>query len=298
MKNILAVPFALATALILSRPAGCEPEIPAPVSDASLNVWHNISYVPGSEDYRQKMDIAVPKSGGPYPIIVWIHGGAWIQGNKENPPVQPLLKKGYAVASINYRLSSQAPFPAQIQDCKTAIRFLRANAKRLNINPNRIGAWGMSAGGHLTAMLATTGGVKEFEGKGYNNVSSRVQAASDYCGPTNLGHIQAETQGPQWKIRFEDPNSPMHILLAKDVRPEKLNWASPATYVTKDDAPLQIIHGDKDDVVPIDQSVTLYEIYKKCKLPAEYTRVGGAGHSVFSKENTERTLSFFDRYLK
>jgi acetyl esterase/lipase len=291
--------FALAAALVLSfGPARADEEVPAPSVDDALKVWHNISYVPGSSDYRQKMDVSVPKSGGPYPMVVWIHGGAWMHGSKENPPVQPLLKKDYAVASINYRLSTQAPFPAQIQDCKTAIRFLRANAKQFNIDPKRIGVWGMSAGGHLAAMLATTGGIKEFEGKGYNNISSNVQAASDYCGPTDLAHIRVQTQGPKWKLSFEDPGSPMHILLAKDVREERLNWASPAVYVTKDDAPLQIIHGDKDDVVPIDQSTTLYEQYKKGKLQSEYTRVGGAGHNLFSRPNVERTLSFFDRYLK
>lgn len=280
-------------------PVRCQTsDIPQPQVTDSLKIWHDVSYVPGSKDIRQKLDIAVPAKNGPYPIVVWIHGGAWLHGSKENPPVQPLLRHGYAVSSINYRLSSQAPFPAQIQDCKTAIRFLRANAKQFNIDPARIGVWGMSAGGHLVAMLATTSGVKEFEGKGYNSVSSAVQAASDYCGPADLASIESQTKGPQWKIRFEDPNSPMHILLAKDVRVERLNWASPTTYVSADDAPLQIIHGEKDDVVPIAQSDILYKLLKGAKLSSEYTKVPGANHSLFSQKNTERTLAFFNKYLQ
>lgn len=283
-----------------SLPVRCQTptDIPQPSEGDLLKIWHNLSYVPGSKDVRQKLDIAVPAKNGPYPIVVWIHGGAWLHGSKENPPVQPLLQHGYAVASINYRLSSQAPFPAQIQDCKTAIRFLRANAKQFNIDPTRIGVWGMSAGGHLVAMLATTSGVKEFEGIGYNNVSSAVQAASDYCGPADLASIESQTKGPQWKIRFEDPNSPMHILLARDVRVERLNWASPTTYVSAGDAPLQIIHGENDDVVPIAQSDILFKLAKGAKLSSEYTKVPGATHWLFSRKNTERTLSFFNKYLQ
>jgi acetyl esterase/lipase len=274
------------------------PGLPDPSEDAQLRVWHNVSYVPGSNEYRQKMDVVVPRKGGPFPIIVWIHGGAWLQGDKEKAPVEPLLVKGYAAASINYRLSTQAPFPAQIQDCKTAIRFLRAHAKEFNIDPNRIGAWGMSAGGHLVAMLATTNGVKEFEGDGYNNVSSAIQAGSDYCGPADLSHIREEAQGPNWKIDFANPNSPMHLLLAKDISGKRLDWASPLTYVGKGDAPLQIIHGKKDDVVPIAQSDTLFKALQSNHLPSEYTVVAEANHSLASMENVHRTLDFFNRYLK
>lgn len=298
-SNFLAACLVLLVSSALSPTAAQPPaDLPAPSEDAQVKVWHNVSYVPGSNDYRQKMDVVVPKKGGPFPIIVWIHGGAWLQGDKEKAPVEPLLVKGYAAASINYRLSTQAPFPAQIQDCKTAIRFLRAHAKELNIDPNRVGAWGMSAGGHLVAMLATTDGVKEFEGQGYNNFSSAIQAGADYCGPSDLAHIRSEAQGPNWRIDFENPNSPMHLLLNKDISGTRLDWASPITYIGKGDAPLQIIHGKKDDVVPIAQSDSLFKALQAKHLPCEYTAVADANHSLGSMANMRRTLDFFNRYLK
>lgn len=277
--------------------AAAENGLPRPAENDTLRAWHDVSYVPGSNEYRQKLNITVPKKGGPYPLIVFVHGGAWLKGNKEVTPNCPLFN-GYALASINYRLSTQAPFPAQIQDCKTAIRFLRSHAADFNIDPNRIGAWGASAGGHLVALLATTDGVAEFEGKGYNQVSSSIQAASDYCGLTDLANISKQAQGPNWQINFNDANSPMHLLLNKDVSRKRLDWASPVTYVGKGDAPLQIIHGKQDDTVPIAQSDTLFKAFKDNHLVSEYTAVAGSKHILDCDENFDRTMAFFNRYLK
>jgi acetyl esterase/lipase len=135
---------------------------------------------------RPKLTSSVAK---PMPVIVWIHGGAWIGGNKDSgiPLLLPFAKRGYLGASISYRFSKEAKFPAQIEDCKCAIRFLRAKAKEFNIDPERIGVWGASAGGHLSAMLGTAGDVKELEGSGgWEGFSSRVSAVCDWFGPSDL----------------------------------------------------------------------------------------------------------------
>ncbi|MCM8769464.1 MAG: alpha/beta hydrolase, partial [Candidatus Omnitrophica bacterium] len=143
------------------------------------------------------LDIYIPeKEEGPLPLIVWIHGGGWTKGSKENCcPALLLLPYGYIIASINYRLSGIARFPAQLEDCKSAVRFLRANATKYNINPQRIGTWGSSAGGHLASMLGTTGEMKEFDKGAYLEFSSKVQAVCDYYGPSFLPDMPRRQPG-------------------------------------------------------------------------------------------------------
>ena len=137
---------------------------------------------------RNRLDLYLPeKVKGRLPVVVWIHGGAWMEGSKDDCPAVPFAAEGCAVASINYRLSQHAIFPAQIQDCKAAIRWLRANADKYHLDPDHIGVWGASAGGHLVALLGTTAAVKEFEGRGGNlDQSSRVQCVLDWYGPSEL----------------------------------------------------------------------------------------------------------------
>ena len=161
------------------------------------------------------------------------------------------------MASINYRLSQHAIFPAQIEDCKAAIRWLRANAAKYHLDADRIGVWGASAGGHLVAMLGTTGSVKELEGKGGNlDQSSRVQCVVDWFGPSDL---------PTMGGSHDDPGSPESRLIGGPVQEnkEKARKASPLTYVSKDSAPFLIMHGDQDNVVPPGQSELLAEALKK-----------------------------------
>ncbi len=152
----------------------------------------------GPHGVGNRLDLYLPpKADAPTPLVIWIHGGGWEAGNKDNPPGLGLLKKGYALASINYRLSQEAKFPAQIEDCKAAIRFLRANAKKYNLDPDHFGVWGASAGGHLVALLGTTGGVKELEGDGPNKEeSSAVQAVVDWFGPTDMLQMKAQAGRP------------------------------------------------------------------------------------------------------
>ena len=244
---------------------------------------------------RQRLDLFVPKATGPLPIIVWIHGGAWLAGDKNNPPALPFLEKGYAVASINYRLSQHAVFPAQIEDCKAAIRWLRANAKKHNLDADHIGVWGASAGGHLVALLGTTGEAKSLEGKGdHLDQSSRVQCVVDFFGPTDLTKMAGS---------HDNPDSPESKLIGGAIQrnKEKAGKANPIAYIGKNAAPFLILHGDKDGVVPISQSELLADALKKAGVEVAFVPIPGAGHGgpqFQSPENRRRIEQFFDKHLR
>lgn len=248
---------------------------------------------------RPKLTSSVAK---PMPVIVWIHGGAWIGGSKDSgiPLLLPFAKRGYLGASISYRFSKEAKFPAQIEDCKCAIRFLRAKAKEFNIDPERIGVWGASAGGHLSAMLGTAGDVKEFEGSGgWEGFSSRVSAVCDWFGPSDL----LAMVGEQSTIDRTGPNCPEALLIGGPLleNKDKAVKASPITYVTPDDPPFLIMHGDKDMVVPFSQSKRLFDALKKAGVEVTFVKLKGAGHGGrgFNSPQTMRLVTaFFDKHLK
>ena len=219
------------------------------------------------------LDLYCPeKVSGPAPVIVWIHGGAWRRGGKRKCPAVALVPDGYAVASIDYRLSSTAPFPAQIEDCKAAVRWLRANAAKYNLDADRIGVWGMSAGGHLAALLGTSGGVPELEGSGDNmQYSSRVQAVCAVAGPTNLPALT--NVGPKRMSAIEGLlGGPLEKDKAKAIA------ASPIHYVSKDDPPFLIVHGEGDRVIPVEQSQRLYEALQKAGVNATLKILPQVGH--------------------
>src|SRR5262245_55893196 len=218
----------LAVMLTVVSVAAAQPPRPKPPD--GTKVHRSLEYVPGGHE-RQRLDLYVPaKTGAPLPVIVWVHGGAWLGGSKEGGgPALPFVGKGYAVASINYRLSQHAKFPAQIEDCKAAIRWLRANAKTYNLDPNHFGVWGASAGGHLVALLGTSGDVKDLEGDdGTPDQSSRVQAVVDWFGPTDFTKMGGS---------HDQPDSPEAKLVGGPVQEnkEKAARANPITYVSKDD---------------------------------------------------------------
>ncbi len=261
-------------------------------------VFRDLEYVPNGHE-RHKLDIYVPKNPRhpkPLPLIVWVHGGAWRAGSKDRCRATRFLEQGFVVASINYRLSQHAIFPAQIIDCKAAIRYLRANAKKYNIDPDRIGVWGSSAGGHLVALLGTTGDVKKFD-KGPNlEYSSRIQAVCDFFGPTNFAKMSSFPS----TMDHDSPDSPESKLLGGPVQETKepVKNANPITYVTKDDPPFLIVHGDKDPLVPINQSVILNEALKKANVKTTFHTVKGGGHG-FRDEGVDRMVAeFFDETLK
>ncbi|MFN4178891.1 MAG: alpha/beta hydrolase fold domain-containing protein [Armatimonadota bacterium] len=238
----------------------------------------------------------------PMPVIVWIHGGAWLGGSKDSgiPQLIPFARRGYFGASISYRFSKEAKFPAQIEDCKCAVRFLRAKAKEFHIDPERIGVWGSSAGGHLAAMLGVTSDVKGLEGSGgWEGYSSRVSAVCDWFGPSDLISMVHEPSA----IDRTSANCPEALLIGGPVleNKEKAMKASPVTYVSAGDPPFLIMHGDKDNVVPLNQSVRLFEALKKAGVEVTFVKLKGAGHGGrgFSSPQVRQLITaFFDRHLK
>jgi acetyl esterase/lipase len=281
--------------------AKAQPKTP-PVPEGT-QVSRDLRYGPHEE--RNVLDLYVPKSDSPVPLVIWVHGGAWQGGSKDaGNPAMPFLARGCAVASINYRLSQHAIFPAQIEDCKAAVRFLRANAKKYNLNPDRFGAWGASAGGHLVALLGTSGDVKELEGTvgEHKGTSSRVQCVVDFFGPTDLTKMAAMA-GPNSKFDHDSPTSPESKLLGGPVQEKKelAAKANPITYVSKDDPPFLILHGDADPLVPLGQSELLSDALKKAGVPCELVVIKGGGHGgpgFATPENQEKIVRFFDTQLK
>jgi acetyl esterase/lipase len=252
----------------------------------------------------QAFDIYYPvKSDKPLPLIVLIHGGGWRGGDKGGGcPLLPQTQRGYVIACLNYRFSSQAIFPAQIQDCQAAIRFFRANAKKYNIDPAHIGVWGDSAGGHLVALLGTAGGSKAFAPIGGNeSQSDRVQAVVDWYGPTNF--LTIASQAPANDVLHSDsPDSPVSRLLGGPVPQHKdlALSASPVHYVSKDSAPILIEHGTADNIVPIAQSQELADALQKAGAEVTFHKLAGAGHGPgVSRDGFLGVIvEFFDKHLK
>ena len=298
---LFVVVAVIAAAAFAQEPAkGKKGKAPAARMPEGVKVLRDVEYVPNGGASRS-LDLYVPdKADHPLPLVVWIHGGGWRGGTKAGGPFAPLLEKGYAVASVEYRLSGEATFPAQIFDCKAAVRFLRAHAKEHNIDAGRVGVWGGSAGGHLVALLGTSGDVKEVEGdEGVTGVSSRVQAVCDWFGPSDL--LTAH-QSPTTDKR-NSPGSPVFLLLGGTLeeKEELARRASPVTFVTKDDPPFLIMHGDQDPLVPIAQSYELRDALTAARVPVDMVVVKGAGHGgpLFQTPEAIRTvIDFFDGTLK
>jgi acetyl esterase/lipase len=275
---------------------GAQPESPG------MTVLRDIEYVPGGHE-RQKLDLYLPSPAqtqgavkGKRPLLVWVHGGAWRASSKERCPAVRFVRQGYAVASINYRLSQQATFPAQIEDCKAAIRWLRANADQHGCDPNRFGVWGASAGGHLVALLGTAGDVNEFDVGGHKDVSSRVQAVCDFFGPTDFAQMSRFAG----TMDHDAANSPESLLIGGAVQEnkDKVQRANPITYVTKDDPPFLIVHGDKDPLVPHHQSKLLHEALTSAGVDTTFYTVRGGGHGGFQDPQVDLLVTqFFQKHL-
>lgn len=251
-----------------SIPAATEPGDPV---ISPVTIVKDIEYGHGG-GLPLYLDVYIPEIPilKPAPAVVYIHGGGWQSGDKYPSPVHSLAQHGFFGVSINYRLSGVATFPAAVEDCKCAIRWLRANATKYNIDPNRIGVWGGSAGGHLALMVACTDETAGLEGNGgWEKYSSRVQAVCSYYGPTDLTHMKdgGDTTGPTQFVGGS--------LLEK---PEAYKLASPITHVTLDDPALLMVHGESDRVVPFTQSLMMKETYLKLGLKVELVKVLNAGH--------------------
>ena len=246
-------------------------------------------------------DIYSPKSiSHPLPVVLWIHGHRWSYGSKEQHPSVNLLAHGYIVVSLDYRLSGEAPFPAAIEDCKAAVRWLRANATTYHIDPDHIGAWGHSAGGHLAALLGTSGGVAELEGAGDNSTfSSRVQAVCDMSGPSDILQfyetVSSLNNGPGRRAKVA-----VEQFLGGSVEQNRAKAiaASPITYVSKDNAAFLIIHGENDMSIPVSQSEVFVDKLKAAGVDATLEIARGRGHGVGAPNYAGEIIGFFDKHLK
>lgn len=259
-------------------------------------------------DRKLPLDLYVPKeSDGPLPVVMWVHGGGWRNGSKGNAgPARALIQHGYAVVDVEYRLSGEAIFPAQIQDCKAAVRWIRANAKQYNLDDDRIGVWGSSAGGHLVALLGTSGDVAEFETKSNADYSSRVQAVCDWFGPTDLLKMNQQAI-PNSTLDHDASDSPESQLLGGPIQTEPYKSlaakANPITYVSEDDPAFLIVHGDKDRLVSYRQSVLLQDALTGAGVDSTLQIEPGADHGFGGGKNSREELAqqaakFFDRHLK
>ena len=285
--------FLLITPMSAQRQGAPEP----PKIPEGIIVHRDLAYVPDGHE-RQKLDLYVPDEGENRPLIIWVHGGAWRGGNKTRYVPMAYLKLGYAGASINYRLSQHAIFPAQIEDVKAAVRWLRANAETYRIDPSRFAAWGSSAGGHLVAMLGTTGDIAEFKVGENLHISSQVQAVINYYGPTDF--LQMDAQRLPDGLVHDAPDSPESQLVGGPIQEHKDSAAraNPITYILKDPPPFLIIHGDQDKLVPYQQSVLLKDALEAVGAQVTFYTVKGGGHGWFRDPKVpELTKAFLEKYL-
>ena len=218
-------------------------------------------------------DLIIP-DGNPrdIPLLIWIHGGAWIGGEKRvHQEFERFLYRGFAVLSIDYRFAQEAPFPAQIIDCKTAVRWARAIAENFGYNADRIIVGGNSAGGHLAALMGVTNGVAEYDQGEHLDFSSDVQAVVDMFGPVNLVPEELPSLAEVLSTFLQDD-------------PQKIRDASPIQRITGAEPPFLIMQGEKDPTVPLDQSVRFYEALRSAGVEAELCTVPGAGHGFDTLE--------------
>jgi len=270
---------------------GCATHLPF-----SVKVRRNLEYAQaGGQSLR--LDIYSPRHpAGKLPVVVWIHGGAWNSGSKDFCPIGFMAAQNLAIVSMDYRLDTVAPFPAQLYDCKAVIRWLRANAEKFNLDENHIGIFGASAGGHLALLLATTADQPQLEGEVGGNLgfSSRVQCVCAFYPPTDLNRLVTDP-----KIRA-DANGEVAKLIGGAVAQnvDKANFASPLFYVDKHCAPVFLLHGGADTLVPSEQSRIFYAALKQASVEAQLEIIPKQGHGIIAPPPVaQKIYQFFNQHL-
>ncbi|HEY2837519.1 MAG TPA: alpha/beta hydrolase [Pirellulales bacterium] len=267
----------------------------ARADEPEIDFQSGVVYGKGGEE-ELKLDIASPKGlDHPVPAIIFIHGGGWAAGSRDHMAgfVKQAAGRGFVAATVSYRLAPKHVFPAQVEDVKCAVRWLRANAKDRHINPDQIGAIGMSAGAHLAMMLGAMDPSDGLEGEGGNSDQpSKVQAVVSYVGPTNLvGEYPPVSSRILETFLGGKPQD----------KPEECKRASPLTYVNRGDAPMLLFFGTKDPLIPVDQAYQMSKALTDAAVPARVELIVGAGHGWGGKEmdrTLEETWDFFGKNLK
>tara|TARA_B100000965_G_scaffold222989_1_gene186606 strand:- start:386 stop:1264 length:879 start_codon:yes stop_codon:yes gene_type:complete len=251
-------------------------------------------------NHSLKLDLHLPKKVKGSKLVVWIHGGGWHKGSKNDCKIKWLTTHGYSVASISYRLSQIAKFPAQIHDCKAAIRWLRAQENKFGYDSSKIVAAGASAGGYLATLLGTSDGVKQLEGNvgGNLEMNSSLSGIINYYGPTDF-ILRSKTQ----PHRANKVGSVVYNLLGggADKKVKLATLASPVYHVTKNDPPILIFHGDKDATVLIDQANAITSAYKKMNLSVNMNTLPGKKHGgteFYTGENRKKVLQFLGEIVE
>jgi arylsulfatase A-like enzyme/dienelactone hydrolase len=273
------------------------PALPTDQAGAPVSVRRDVVY--GTvQSVELKLDVYQPLMAGPLPAILFVHGGGWVSGDKRSMEAYAryFAQRGYVGFSVNYRLAPQFKFPAQIEDVKCAVRWVRAQAAELGVNPDRIGALGSSAGGHLVGLLGTTDGSEGLEGScGDLSISSRVQAVVPYFGPMDLMKLLGTSRGAATAISLMGTTC--------EANPEPCKKNSPITHVSADDPPFLLVHGTRDPLVPFEQSVLMRDALKAADVEANLVAIEGAGHgwpinSPFGERALQEAVPFFERHLK
>jgi acetyl esterase/lipase len=272
--------------------------VPSQAEAADPRVERDVEYARAGET-SLKLDLYLPHAAKP-PLIVWVHGGAWRGGSKNDMPLGSFLEHGFAVASVDYRLTPVAAFPAQAHDIKAALRFLRARAGQFGYDPKRFVIAGGSAGAHLAVLVGVTGGNERLEGSlgEHRDVSSDVQAIVSYYGMSNLTTILSQSTPHGLKMRVPA----LELLLGgqPEDKSELARLASPVFHVDAGDPPLLLLHGDQDPQAPINQSHELHGAYKKAGRPVHFQVLHGAAHGgavFYDRERTQRVVDFLRQHL-
>ena len=292
--------------------AFADPGALTPVETGAVRRFRDVEYA-RIDGYRPLLlDLSVPSAQGPPPLVVLIHGGAWLAGTKNIEPhdiadfwvlQSCLLEEQFAVASIQYRLSGEAPFPAQLHDVKAAIRWLRNAAGPLGFDPDRIASLGASAGGHLALFLGTNTTAMDLEGAvGLTGPSSAVCASVGWYPPTRLDTMEAESMPGTPFAAHNAPDSPESRLIGHAVgeRPDLARHASPIAHISGATAPTLLVHGRLDQMVPHQQSVAHHGVLDEAGVPNRLELVEGADHGFFGGDvdaiiNT--TVAFLREHL-
>jgi len=298
------LPLLLATAAFAQDSADPKQKALASAQQSAVTLELDLPYA-NNENPKQALDLYLPKNPTrekPLPVIAFIHGGGWVNGDRigySAACIQMTRTGAYAAIGIGYRLSKEAPWPAQIHDCKAAIRWIRGHAKEYNLDPDRITVWGSSAGGHLSSLLGTSGDVKELEGSlgSFPTLSSRVHCVVNLCGPKDFA--QALMFDPKNQPIFKDDAVSGLLGGPAPDKPDIAKAASPITYITPDDPPFITFHGTADQRVAYRHAETLHAALQKACVPTLLIPITGGGHSSVSHPDVKkRAEPFVAKYLR